>query len=77
MTTRRVYTVDEVRALPAVVPIAVADDVLGISRSCAKELRSRGAYPVRVLRLGRLLKVSTAELLTFIEGSSSTSGGAP
>lgn len=73
---RRQYTLEEVRALPAVVPIAVADDVLGLGVTMAKALRATGRYPVRVLRLGRLLKVSTADLLTYL-GAQPTQVPAP
>jgi hypothetical protein len=67
--TRQQYTLEEVRALPAVVPISVADNVLGLGRGAAHALRASGRYPVRVLRLGRLLKVRTADLLRYLEGT--------
>lgn len=66
---RPTYTLDDVRAFPAVVPAQVADRVLGIGVTTGKALRAAGNYPVRVLRHGRHHKVSTADLLAYLEGS--------
>lgn len=68
MSARRTYTDAEIEQLPAVIPAAVADAVLGISYRTGRELRTRGAYPVRVLHLGRLDKIATRSLLDYLEG---------
>lgn len=59
-------TADEVRALPAVVDLTTAASVLGVGRSAAYELVRTGAWPTPVLRLGRLIKVPSAPLLTLL-----------
>ena len=59
-------TVDEVRALPAVVDLPTAARVLGLGRSAAYELVRLGAWPTPVLRLGRLIKVPSAPLLELL-----------
>lgn len=61
-----VWSLDAVGALPAVIPAALADEILGISQTLGKTLRASGRYPVRVIRLGRLQRVSTADLLQWL-----------
>lgn len=61
-----VWSLDAVGALPAVIPAALADEILGISQTLGKALRASGRYPVRVIRLGRLQRVSTADLLQWL-----------
>lgn len=41
----------------------------GLSRACAYDLHAKGTFPVPVRRLGRLLRVVTADLLTDLGGS--------
>ncbi|MCM3687689.1 helix-turn-helix transcriptional regulator [Kocuria rosea] len=43
-----------------------AAQALGIGRSTAYELVRLGQFPIRVLRLGRKLRVPTAELYHFL-----------
>ncbi len=60
-------TIDELRQWPATVPLwPDAAGALGLSRTAAYDLVRRGELPVRTLRLGRLLRVPTAELLTVL-----------
>lgn len=60
-------TVADMRAWPPAVPLwPHAASALGLCRSSAYDLARRGELPVRVLRLGRLVKVSTAELLSAL-----------
>ena len=60
-------TVAEMRAWPPAVPLwPHAAGALGLCRSSIYELARRGELPVRILRLGRLLKVPTAELLAVL-----------
>jgi excisionase family DNA binding protein len=46
----------------ATVSVPEAADRLGISRSNAYALVRKGIFPVRVIRVGRLVRVSAAEL---------------
>jgi predicted DNA-binding transcriptional regulator AlpA len=60
-------TVAEMREWPPVVPLwPHAASALGLCRSSIYELARRDQLPVRTLRLGRLLKVPTAELLAVL-----------
>lgn len=56
-------TVDELRDLPAVVDVPTAGRAYGIGSRHAYELARRGDFPVPVRRLGRLMRVRTADLL--------------
>jgi excisionase family DNA binding protein len=57
----------ELLALPPVVDLwPTAARVLGVGRSSAYELVKTGEWPTRVLRLGRLIRVPTAELLAYV-----------
>lgn len=46
-------TATEVRALPAVVDVVTAAEVLGIGRTVAYELVRTGRFPTPVFRVGR------------------------
>lgn len=60
-------TIDDLRQWPATVPLwPDAAGALGLSRTTVYELVRRGELPVRTLRLGRLLRVPTAELLAVL-----------
>ena len=59
-------TVDDVRALPAVVDLPTAAAVLGLGRSAAYELVRTGGWPTPVLRLGRLIKIPSAPLVALL-----------
>jgi predicted DNA-binding transcriptional regulator AlpA len=60
-------TIDELRRWPPTVPLwPDAASALGLSRTAAYDLVRRGELPVRTLRLGRLLRVPTAELLAVL-----------
>jgi hypothetical protein len=65
--TEHIYTIADLYRLPAVVPIAVADDVLGIGSTLSKGLRAAAEYPVPLLRnRGRHHAVSLASLLAYL-----------
>jgi hypothetical protein len=65
--TEHTYTIADLYQLPAVVPIAVADDILGIGSTLSKGLRAAGEYPVPLLRnRGRHHAVSLASLLAYL-----------
>lgn len=59
-------TRDELLALPAVVDIVTAGEILGVRRTCAYEMVRRGKWPTPVLRCGRLIRVPTAPLLALL-----------
>lgn len=54
----------EVLELPVVVDVPTAGRAYGISERHAYELARTGHFPVPVLRVGRLLRVRRADLLT-------------
>ncbi len=66
MTTRRVWTPEQVRALGVVTDLVTAGGVLGIGRTSAHELARRGEFPVPVLRVGARYAVPTAALLALL-----------
>ena len=59
-------TASEVRALPAVVDVVTAGEVLGIGRSVAYELVRTDRFPTPVLRVGRQIKIPTAYLIDLL-----------
>jgi hypothetical protein len=59
-------TASEVRALPAVVDVVTAGEVLGIGRTVAYELVRTNRFPTPVLRVGRQIKVPTAYLIDLL-----------
>jgi predicted DNA-binding transcriptional regulator AlpA len=59
-------THDELTSLPAVLDVPTAARVLGLGRSAAYELVRSGGWPTPVIRLGKLIKIPTAPLLTLI-----------
>ena len=63
---RRVMTREDALALPPVVSISTAAELLGLGRSAAYELVRSGQWPTPILRLGRLIKVPTAPLIALV-----------
>jgi len=59
-------TREDALALPPVVNISTAAEVLGLGRSAAYELVRNGQWPTPILRLGRLIKVPTAPLIALV-----------
>ncbi len=66
---------DQLRALPAVLDVPTAADVLGISRTAAYELVRANAWPTPVFHLGRLIRVPTAPLLVLLGVEATASAG--
>ncbi len=60
-------TLEEVRQWPATVDVVMAARPFGIGRSHAYDLIKRGQFPVRVIRVGRRLRVVTADLLAVLD----------
>lgn len=63
---RTTLSQQELAALPPVIDIPTASRLLGVGKSAAYELVRTGQWPTPVLRLGRLIKVPTAPLLTLL-----------
>lgn len=67
----------ELRALPVSVDLVTAARAFGIGRSQAYELARQGTFPVQVLRVGRKLRVTRADLLRSLgEYPDATAGDA-
>ncbi len=72
MTTRenqRGVTLAAVRRWPATVNVTDAAKALGVSRASLYAALARGERPVRVLVVGRRMKVVTSSLLEALEGT--------
>jgi hypothetical protein len=63
---RRVWTVEEIRALGVTCDIRTAAHVLGIGRTTAFELLRAKKFPVRTLQMGRVRRVPVQELLAYV-----------
>ena len=59
-------TATEVRALPAVVDVVTAAEVLGIGRTVAYELVRTDRFPTPVIRVGHQIKIPTAYLIELL-----------
>lgn len=59
-------TRDELLALPPTTDAETAGRAIGIGRALAYDLVRRGEFPVRTLRLGRRVRVPTADLLALL-----------
>ena len=59
-------SLQELRALPAVVDLLTAARAFGVGRTRAYELAARGEFPCRVLRIGGTYRVPTADLLAVL-----------
>jgi hypothetical protein len=59
-------TPSEVLALPVVVDVPTAGRALGMGSTLAYDLARAGAFPCRVLRVGRLYKVPRSGLLEVL-----------
>lgn len=57
---------EELAALPAVIDVPTAADVLGVGKTAAYELIRCGEWPTPVFRLGKLIRIPTAPLLTLL-----------
>ncbi len=55
---------EEITELPAVVDVATAAQLLGLSRTAAYLLIRSGSWPTPVYRLGRLIRIPTAPMVT-------------
>lgn len=63
---RRVWSVEQVRALGVRTDLVTAGQVLGIGRTLAHQLARAGEFPVPVVRVGHKYVVPVAPLLTLL-----------
>jgi predicted DNA-binding transcriptional regulator AlpA len=56
----------DLNALPPTLAVEAAGHILGCGRSLAYDLVRRGEFPCRVLRVGRLYRIPTADLLDVL-----------
>ncbi|MEU5859752.1 DNA-binding protein [Nonomuraea sp. NPDC047529] len=59
-------TVRDLQDLPPTVNLMTAAHALGIGRSKAYQLARDGGFPVRIIRIGDLYRVCTADLLKVL-----------
>lgn len=59
-------TIEEVLRLPASVDLTTAGRALGFGRTKAYALVRAGAFPCRVIRVGEVYRVPTAEILALL-----------
>ncbi|SDK31625.1 hypothetical protein SAMN04488074_105139 [Lentzea albidocapillata subsp. violacea] len=59
-------TPDEIRALPALIPLDAANKALSLKRSTGYRLAQTGRYPVAVKRVGNGYRVATHDVIAFI-----------
>jgi hypothetical protein len=64
---RRVWQLDQIRALGAATSLPIAARILGLSYPTARRLALRGQFPVPVTRAGTRWIVPTAPLLALLE----------
>ncbi|WP_334123789.1 helix-turn-helix transcriptional regulator [Glutamicibacter sp.] len=53
---------------PRTVSVPEAGRILGISQTKSYELAQRGEFPVRVLQIGRMKRVSISQLEAYLNG---------
>jgi hypothetical protein len=59
-------TVGDLRDLPVTVDLMTAAGALGIGRTKAYELARNGEFPCRIIRVGDLYRVVTADLIRLL-----------
>ncbi|GAB3435446.1 helix-turn-helix domain-containing protein [Flindersiella endophytica] len=60
------FTEDEIRRLPPALTVEQAARLLLIGRSKAYQAVKTGEWPTRVLRVGRCIRIPTAEVLRLL-----------
>ena len=60
-------TREELHALPTLVDVTTAGEILGVGRALAYQLVRTGQWPTPVIRMGRLIKVPTGPLLRLLD----------
>lgn len=72
MTTTGNAHQTDTTALPAVLDVPAAAQLLGIGRTLAYELIRTAQWPTPTLRIGRLIKIPTQPLLDLLHGGSAS-----
>jgi predicted DNA-binding transcriptional regulator AlpA len=62
-------TVAGLRNLPPTIDLMTAARALGIGRTKAYELARCGEFPCRIIRIGDLYRVATADLIRLLDGT--------
>lgn len=73
---RRRWTAREVEALGLTTDVPTAGSVLGIGRETARGLARSGRFPVKVIEVGRLRRVSVRALLDILDPDEASRPGA-
>jgi hypothetical protein len=66
MTSLNRPTVDDIHDLPVTMDLMTAARALGIGRTKAYELARSGEFPCRIIRIGDLYRVATADLIRLL-----------
>jgi hypothetical protein len=77
MTTSDRLTIDDLHDLPATIDLLTAARALGIGRTKAYELAQVGEFPCRIIRIGDLYRVATADLIGLLCGTTAQRNGPP
>lgn len=63
---KNAWTPEAVRGLGMTTDVETAASILGIGRTLAFELSKNDQFPIRLLRLGRRIRVPVSELLHYL-----------
>jgi hypothetical protein len=66
MTSLNRLTIDDIHNLPVTIDLITAARALGIDRTKAYELARSGEFPCRIIRIGDLYRVATADLIRLL-----------
>jgi hypothetical protein len=66
MTSLNHLTIDDIHSLPVTIDLMTAARALGIGRTKAYELARSGEFPCRIIRIGDLYRVVTADLIRLL-----------
>ncbi|WP_200800085.1 hypothetical protein [Jatrophihabitans endophyticus] len=67
----RVSSIEEIRAWPPTVPIVKGGAALGYGANGTYAAYKSGDFPLQVLKIGRRLRIVTAELVRLLEAGGS------
>jgi hypothetical protein len=75
MTTAASLTPEQVRDLPAMLTAQQAFAALAIGKTLGYQLVDDGAFPIEVVRFGRVIRVRKADVLAFLGLSETAAAG--
>jgi predicted DNA-binding transcriptional regulator AlpA len=64
---RRLWTIEEIRALGATTDVVTAGEILGLSRNTAYTLARRGTFPIPVIKAGAKYRVPVTAILAALQ----------